>query len=458
MKKYTIQAVNTERDFNISELFFSTTDDRGVITSGNKVFIDVSGYTWKDLAGQPHNIIRHPDMPRCVFKLLWDYLEDGKSIAAYVKNMAKDGCFYWVLALVCPIDGGYLSIRLKPTSDIFSVVKKLYGELLKVEKEFEVDDLAWRDGMQESTKKLNLALAQLGFANYDAFMHAALREELKSREKNLKTVTTTTSSAEVKLEQTKNSSLLNRIEEVNQIFSVTFNNLDHFVEINERLHQQSKKIFEAVKTVCMLSLNVSINSLKFGTIGRPLAMVSNIMQGSAAQIEISVKQVTEVLTSFVNILKGMIFDLASGKLQVEMLSFYVKELLHSSGDGQDASEIIRQLQEVLMETVKRRNQQSQQCMDLLSRISNQADDLEKGMKTIQLSHQAGKVEATRAGVEGVFEPILKDMYDQISATKDQLGLLLADLSAFRKLFVVTNESNSQISKVLDQMESQTTFN
>ena len=79
------------RDFKVSEAFFSTTDTRGVIQAGNRVFSRISGYTEAELIGKPHNIIRHPDVPRAVFKLLWDTLEAGQPICAYVKNMAKDG-------------------------------------------------------------------------------------------------------------------------------------------------------------------------------------------------------------------------------------------------------------------------------------------------------------------------------------------------------------------------------
>jgi PAS domain S-box-containing protein len=73
-----------------------------VITYANETFLKIAGYTEDEILGQPHNIIRHPDMPRCVFKLLWDTLEMKHEIFAYVKNMAKNGDFYWVFAHVTP--------------------------------------------------------------------------------------------------------------------------------------------------------------------------------------------------------------------------------------------------------------------------------------------------------------------------------------------------------------------
>lgn len=130
-----------ESPFGFDELFFSTTNERGVITFGNDVFVRVSGYPRETLKGAPHSIIRHPDVPRAVFKLLWDTLQAGRPIAAYVKNLSANGSFYWVYAFVFPIQDGYLSIRLKPSSPIFSVVKNLYTATLAVEE---------KDGMEGS--------------------------------------------------------------------------------------------------------------------------------------------------------------------------------------------------------------------------------------------------------------------------------------------------------------------
>ncbi len=94
-----------EAKFEIDELFFSITDQASTILSGNEVFVRISGYKKEELLGQFHNIIRHPDMPRVVFKMLWDHLKRDKPVVAYVKNKTKDGGYYWVLA------GGPIGIR-----------------------------------------------------------------------------------------------------------------------------------------------------------------------------------------------------------------------------------------------------------------------------------------------------------------------------------------------------------
>lgn len=88
-----------ERRFGEDELIVTKTDLKGRITYCNEVFVRMSGYTEQECLGEPHNIIRHPDMPRCVFKLLWDTIQGGQEIFAYVLNLSKNGDHYWVLAM-----------------------------------------------------------------------------------------------------------------------------------------------------------------------------------------------------------------------------------------------------------------------------------------------------------------------------------------------------------------------
>ena len=127
---------NNEITFNEKEIITSKTDLIGNITYGNSLFIKMSGYSEIDLLGKPHNIIRHPDMPKCVFKLLWDTVQKGEEIFAYVKNLSKSGDYYWVFANVTPdkdLNGkivGYYSVRRKPpVKAIREHIEPLYKKL-----------------------------------------------------------------------------------------------------------------------------------------------------------------------------------------------------------------------------------------------------------------------------------------------------------------------------------------
>lgn len=162
-----------EAPFVLGETFFSRTDERGIVRAGNDIFRRVSGYEWDELLGAPHKTIRHPDMPKGFFYLFWQTIQAGKPIAGYVKNLAKDGLYYWVLAVVVPIEGGFLSVRIKPSCGHLDAVIKIYSELSRREKEEGLNP-------EDSAKALIEALVDLGFPNYSEFETRILGDEIQS--------------------------------------------------------------------------------------------------------------------------------------------------------------------------------------------------------------------------------------------------------------------------------------
>ena len=128
------------RTFAPDELIVSKTDLRGVITYANDVFLRISRYELDEVIGRPHNLIRHPEMPRAVFALLWQTLSEGRELFAYINNLASDGAHYWVLAHVTPsysADGaviGYHSNRRRPSPGAIRTVTPLYRRLVEEER------------------------------------------------------------------------------------------------------------------------------------------------------------------------------------------------------------------------------------------------------------------------------------------------------------------------------------
>ena len=111
----------------------SETDAKGMIKFANDDFCKVAGYELKELMGQPHNMVRHKDMPRAAFKSLWDTVQKGEIWTGYVKNATKDGGYYWVYATVFPFEScdgskGYLSCRRKPSKEEIAEHEALYKE------------------------------------------------------------------------------------------------------------------------------------------------------------------------------------------------------------------------------------------------------------------------------------------------------------------------------------------
>ena len=131
----------TEKEFPYPEgrLIISRTDLNGIITHANEAFVELSGWNREDLIGQPHAILRHPDMPAAAFKDLWDTLKAGKKWFGYVKNLRKDGGHYWVYATAVPNvrNGqgvGYTSVRREPSRKKIEEMTALYKKMLAEEK------------------------------------------------------------------------------------------------------------------------------------------------------------------------------------------------------------------------------------------------------------------------------------------------------------------------------------
>jgi len=170
MARQHIQATQQERVMRDDDFIVSKADLKGRITYSNKVFAEYSGFTESEFMGKQHNIVRHPDMPRCVFKLLWQHIENGQEIFAYVKNLCKDGSFYWVLANVTPsrdeqgLIVGYYSVRRKPNPKAMSVVIPLYKQLLQIEQ-----NAGSRDAIPASLTHLQNLLKEKG-VSYERFI------------------------------------------------------------------------------------------------------------------------------------------------------------------------------------------------------------------------------------------------------------------------------------------------
>ncbi|GAA2545736.1 PAS domain-containing protein [Winogradskya consettensis] len=135
MKATKVAPTGIERTFGDDEIIVTKTDPRGLLTYANDVFLRLSALTEDEAIGRPHSLIRHPDMPRAVFKLLWDTLKSRQELFAYVVNLASDGAHYWVLAHVTPSfdqNGhlvGYHSSRRRPEQAAVTAAAELYRRL-----------------------------------------------------------------------------------------------------------------------------------------------------------------------------------------------------------------------------------------------------------------------------------------------------------------------------------------
>lgn len=152
-----------ERTFGSDEIIVSKTDPKGRIIYANEVFLRLADYTEAEILGAPHSIIRHPDMPRAVFKLLWDTLNARQECFAYVVNRSKNGDHYWVFAHVTPTfdsAGNIVSLhsnRRSPRPEAVAKAKALYDELLIIENSASDSKVGLEKSYQALLNKLELA-------------------------------------------------------------------------------------------------------------------------------------------------------------------------------------------------------------------------------------------------------------------------------------------------------------
>ena len=156
-----------EKPFDKNDLIISRTDKRGTIIQCNAIFAKMSGWTEDEIMGSNHNLIRHPDMPQLAYKLVWDIIKDKGEFFGYVKNLRKDGGYYWVFAYIVgewDDNGNFINFtsyrRYAPRLAV-KTMELIYKLLLAVEK---------RSGMEASERALNKYLASVGFALYDQFI------------------------------------------------------------------------------------------------------------------------------------------------------------------------------------------------------------------------------------------------------------------------------------------------
>lgn len=129
---------NKEVEWNKNETLISKTDKFGIIEYCNDIFCTVSGYNDEQLINKPHSIIRHPDMPKVIFKWLWDNLNINKTIVIVIKNLAESGCYYWVYAnfTILKDDNGdnhFFSSRKSVSNKVIEIIEPIYQKLITIE-------------------------------------------------------------------------------------------------------------------------------------------------------------------------------------------------------------------------------------------------------------------------------------------------------------------------------------
>lgn len=159
--------LNEEIVWDKTRTIKSRTDSKGIINYVNNVFIDVSEYSEEELIGQPHNIVRHPHMPKVIFKILWENLSKGVNFNAVVKNLTKTGKYYWIVTNFDIFKGhsgepsAFMGVRNSVPDNVIHTLEPVYKRLLEIEN---------TGGIEASKTYLKEYLNKEGYTDYGSYI------------------------------------------------------------------------------------------------------------------------------------------------------------------------------------------------------------------------------------------------------------------------------------------------
>lgn len=431
-----------ESPFEFHEFFFSTTNDRGVIRFGNDVFARVSAYPKEQMIGAPHSLIRHPDMPRAVFKVFWDVLKAHKAIGAYVKNLAGNGSYYWVFAFAFPIENGYLSIRFKPSSSLFQTVQKIYEEVRAFEK---------NDGSLEDSERLLIGkIKEQGFKDYEDFMIRATMTELNSRELHVKEAGSKNEALQSgqarQIAETTNLTLT-RLNEV-------FEKIGGFQKSNEVLMTTIGTLDEEFQKLKFISVNMVIAAAKFGDKAASLGVVSKEFAALSEQIEKSLGGLRSFVLNLVDIIQQCAFRASALNSQMLMVDFFVKESIAKMNTAANAFAEMVESQKDLSKLFTDYAVHLQEEVNLLPRSLKELEvamsEVSKFITGLEVIRQIGAIESVRIdAVKQAFLHYLEEMDDFIQVLRSSTAHIHRETEALNLNSTVISAAVEEVSGSVD---------
>jgi aerotaxis receptor len=423
----------TERKVATSDLFFSTTDRKGVIDGANAVFCHYAAYSMDELLGQPHNLIRHPDMPGGAFQIMWDLLLAGHPMGAYVANLAHDGATYWVFATITPLGDGFLSVRQTPCrTDLFQAANALYAKVLPMELAARSAGASRIAAARLGAAALAEGIGSLGFASYSDFIRLAVPAEIRARRE-------LTSWTEPDPRDPTGGVARNLIDAaiaVDQALDSQMSGLDELEVLSGRLAETSDqtessldRLRGAVAAAVAASGEVSATEPVLGRVVGPLSAISQWLCEALEDLRHRLEDV-----------RGRIAELrlriALARLHDETLAEFAREM--AAGDAPDRAPIyVQQLCRALEETATTAAREVIVTNEGLRTLAQDLVEVEREMRTFQRQLATWRLLIPRYRLSQRLDPFtepidaqLKSGLRQVSAVRQLADQCLASSRPF----------------------------
>ena len=331
-----VRPTGAHHEVGINDMFFSTTDERGVIQESNNVFIRLSRYSRDQLAGAPHNIIRHPCMPGGAFYAMWNTLHAGKPFVAYVHNLAKDGSQYDVLATVTPLKaGGYLSVRMRACcTDIFNAASSIYEQVRELEDEYISQGCNRREAAEKGAGNIIEKLNGAGFPSYDEFQWTVLPAEVMRREAQVdgKPPRRDTATGELRI-------IHDAVHSVYDELNPWMAELERLGELSTQLKNAGEKINQELDTTGRLTAQIEVLNRESGARYEDILMPLRVWVQMRGIISAKIVNVVDGIAALDRTGAETRFGVALARLQTTMMANFVAELIDGEADEHSAASI-----------------------------------------------------------------------------------------------------------------------
>jgi len=428
-----IDLIDESREFSAAELFFSTTDLKGRILRANSVFQRIADWSWKELENKPHNIIRHPDMPRIVFQILWDYIQAGRPVVAFVKNLAHDRRYYWVVALITPMAGGYLSVRFKPTSPLLATVKDLYKELRAIEAAIEVESNDRKAAIAASREALDKNLLALGFSDYGHFMGHALKVEMQKREARVRVTPSPAGPVAFDAGRALLRTAAHTFEQLAEVLNILFSDLEAYGAISHGVRAKSGGVTDISESLRVSALNGVIAVDRLGAKAAGLRPVLDWLRALSGEISQTGIQLSVSLDELVKDVDLVVFGLSAAKLQIEMTAQFARDIANRTTGPEEFAGSERDTEHARMtegaiellhasscETVRLALSRLGSIKDRLKKLTESQSRLLDTSRSLRPIYLTGRIEM--ADVAGPrLAAVFRDVGEQLEETGANLG-------------------------------------
>lgn len=466
MKRPTVEPIDEARPMGLDELFFSETDQRGMIRFGNRVFTRVAGFTLDEMVGRPHNIVRHPHMPRAVFGIFWERLLKGEPVVAYVKNLATDGRHYWVLAAAMPAGDGFVSIRLKPSSPLFEEIRSVYARTLAVEQAALDSGATQPVARDQGALHLLEEIKRLGFDSYDRFMRSALITELGHRDELLSGKRkgraggrgpalaggrkahggiphsdphrngghpVGTEGGDVRSQ----AELTDRLKDIHRTCNGLTERLADLVTggstltgLRGEILPRTQAILQLGGTIRLLALNAEIESSRLGEVARALRAIAEQLRHDATAGNEIVHELADRLRALLDPIEELMFDVVLATLKVEMVGVFVGEILaRGIREGDDRYRSVVLLVETFLHSAENIVPALEGLEDRLADVDVQMSRLRRFLQGLSYVQLTGRIESNRNEQVAVFRVIFESAEGHIRGSISMLEKLHGEISS-----------------------------